>query len=197
VIVRLLDPTRPAGREDERIDEVLSFSKKPVLRVETKQDLTQYAKTVGEDIVRVNSLTKEGFDILVEKLSALLPEGPYLYDADQYTVQTIEFRVQEIIREQLFQELTEEIPYACFVEVGSVENHETMLSVQAYINTETDSQKTIVIGKKGQKIQEIGTKSRLVLENIFGKKVFLGLRVKVMKNWRKDEKVIARLFPKK
>ncbi len=197
VIVRLLDPTRPAGREDERIDEVLSFSKKPVLRVETKQDLTQYAKTVGEDIVRVNSLTKEGFDILVEKLSALLPEGPYLYDADQYTVQTIEFRVQEIIREQLFQELTEEIPYACFVEVGSVENHETMLSVQAYINTETESHKTIVIGKKGQKIQEIGTKSRLVLENIFGKKVFLGLRVKVMKNWRKDEKVIARLFPKK
>ena len=197
VIVRLIDPTRPAGKEDERIDEVLSFSKKPILRVETKQDLTQYAKTEWTDIIRVNSLTKEGFETLLEKIKEVLPEGPYLYDADQYTVQTIEFRAQEIIREQLFQELLEEIPYACFVEIGSIENHETMISIQAYINTETDSQKTVVIGKWWAKIQEIGTKSRLILENIFGKKVFLGLRVKVMKNWRKDPNVIARLFPKK
>jgi GTP-binding protein Era len=72
-----------------------------------------------------------------------------------------------------------------------------MLKVQAYINTETDSQKTIVIGKWGTKINTIGTQSRLILEEIFGKKVFLGLRVKVHKNWRKNEQVLNKLFPKK
>jgi len=72
-----------------------------------------------------------------------------------------------------------------------------MLSVQAYINTETDSQKTILIGKQGKKIQDIGTASRLILEEIFGKKVFLALRVKVDKNWRKNTKTLERLFPKK
>jgi GTP-binding protein Era len=72
-----------------------------------------------------------------------------------------------------------------------------MLSVQAYINTETDSQKTIIIGKWGKKLQEIGTASRVILEEIFGKKVFLALRVKVDKNWRKNQKTLERLFPKK
>jgi GTP-binding protein Era len=72
-----------------------------------------------------------------------------------------------------------------------------MLSIQAYINTETDSQKTIIIGKWGKKIQDIGTASRLILEEIFGKKVFLALRVKVDKNWRKNQKTLERLFPKK
>lgn len=134
----------------------------------------------------------------------------------------MELRISEVIREQLFASLGEEIPYACYVEVGSIENGADeliiptmsefspesfapknkkgklpMLSVQAYINTETDSQKTILIGKQGKKIQDIGTASRLILEEIFGKKVFLALRVKVDKNWRKNQKTLERLFPKK
>ena len=132
-----------------------------------------------------------------EKIAEQLPEWPYLYEADQYTDQTMELRIQEIIREQLFAELWEEIPYACYVEVGSIDDGETMLSAQVYINTESESQKIIVVGKWWKKISEIGTKSRLILEEIFGKKVFLALRVKVHKNWRKDEKILNRLFPKR
>ena len=197
VIIRLVDPTRPAWAEDTRIDEVLSFAKQPILRIETKQDL-QKRPHPGDNIdIQIDSINKVGFDALIAKIAEFLPEGPYLYESDYYTDQTMDLRIQEVVREQLFAELGEEIPYACYVEVGSIENGADMLSVQVYINTETDSQKTIVIGKWGQKVNAIGTKSRLILEEIFGKKVFLGLRVKVHKNWRKNEQVLNRLFPKK
>ncbi len=197
VIVRLLDPTRPVGAEDARIDEALSFSKVPVFRVETKQDLESKSYPCKDVDLRVDSINKIGLDILIEKIAEKLPKWPYLYDADMYTDQTMDLRIQEVIREQLFAELGEEIPYACYVEVWTIENGETMLKVQVYINTETESQKIIVVWTGGKKIQEIGTKSRLLLEDIFGKKVFLGLRVKVVKNWRKNEKILAKLFPKR
>ena len=221
IILRLVDPTRPQWAEDERIDEALSFSKKPILRIETKQDLEKWY--LGKDIdYKIDSTNKTGFDELLEAIAEKLPEGPYLYDEDQYTDQTMDLRISEVIREQLFASLGEEIPYACYVEIGSIENgadeiiipsnsdltpenfapknkkgKPPMLSIQAYINTETDSQKTIIIGKQGRKIQDIGTASRLILEEIFGKKVFLALRVKVDKNWRKNAKTLERLFPKK
>ena len=221
VILRLVDPTRPQGAEDERIDEALSYSTKPVLRIETKQDLEKWY--LGKDIdYKVDSTNHIGFEELLNAIANLLPEGPYLYEEDQYTDQTMDLRISEVIREQLFASLGEEIPYACYVEIGSIENGTDdliipsvsdvtvenfvpknkkwklpMLSIQAYINTETDSQKTIIIGKWGKKIQDIGTASRLVLEEIFGKKVFLALRVKVDKNWRKNQKTLERLFPKK
>ncbi len=197
VIIRLLDPTRPVGAEDTRIDEVLSFSKVPVLRVETKQDLETKSYPCKDVDLKVDSINKVWFEILIEKIAEKLPEWPYLYDADMYTDQSMDLRIQEVIREQLFAELGEEIPYACYVEVGSLENGETLLSVQVYIHTESESQKTIVVGKWGKKIQAIGTQSRLILEEIFGKKVFLGMKVKVHKNWRKDEKVLSTLFPKR
>lgn len=221
VILRLIDPTRPQWAEDERIDEALSFSNKPIFRIETKQDLEKWY--LGKNIdYKIDSTNQVGFDELLDAIAEKLPEWEYLYEADQYTDQTMELRISEVIREQLFASLGEEIPYACYVEVGSIENGADeliiptmsefspesfapknkkgklpMLSVQAYINTETDSQKTILIGKQGKKIQDIGTASRLILEEIFGKKVFLALRVKVDKNWRKNQKTLERLFPKK
>ncbi len=251
IILRLIDPTRPQWAEDERIDEALSYNNKPIIRIETKQDLEKWY--LGKNIdFKIDSVNHTGFDELLAAIAEKLPEWPYLYDEDQYTDQTMELRISEVIREQLFASLGEEIPYACYIEVGSIENGvETnsinprisqkqevqgskiisieaypsisdweinftndelrhfseipkkkkgklpMLSIQAYINTETDSQKTILIGKWGKKIQDIGTASRLILEEIFGKKVFLALRVKVDKNWRKNQKTLERLFPKK
>ena len=196
VVLRLVDPTRPQGTEDSRIDEVLSFIDKPIIRVETKQDLTK--SYPGKNIdVKINSTTKEWFTELIAKISEFLPEGPYLYDEDYYTDQNMDFRVSEAIREVMFAELGEEIPYASYVEISELENNEEILKIFAYINTETESQKRIVIGKNAKKITEIGTKSRLILEWIFYKKVFLQLRVKVDKNWRKNDKILSRLFPKR
>jgi GTP-binding protein Era len=221
IILRLIDPTRPQWAEDERIDEALSYNNKPIIRIETKQDLEKWY--LGKNIdYKIDSVNHTGFDELIGAIAEKLPEWEYLYETDQYTDQTMELRISEVIREQLFNALGEEIPYACYIEVWSIENGDNefivpsnkeftpenfapknkkgklpMLSVQAYINTETDSQKTILIGKWGKKIQDIGTASRIILEEIFGKKVFLALRVKVDKNWRKNQKTLERLFPKK
>ena len=76
-----------------------------------------------------------------------LPEGPYLYESDYYTIQTMEFRIQEAIREQLFLELGEEIPYASYVEVDHIENTDTLMKIHAYVHVESESQKIIMIGK--------------------------------------------------
>lgn len=197
VIVRLVDPTRPTGAEDARIDEVLSFNNKPIIRVETKQDVANKPHTDNDIDLKVDSINHIGFDELIAKIAGHLPEWLYLYESDYYTDQTMEFRIQEVIREQLFAELGDEIPYACYVEVGSVDNGEDMMRIQTYINVEAESQKVIVIGKGGKKIQDIGTNARVALEEIFWKKVFLALRVKVDKNWRKNEKTLAKLFPKR
>jgi len=198
VIVRLIDPTRPPGTEDARIDEVLSHSKKPILRVATKQGLIpEGSHQTDASILRVDSLTRVGLDELLAAIEEHLPEGPYLYESDYYTIQTVEFRIAETIREQLFAQLGEELPYASYVEVDQVEHTDRLLKIQAYISVESESQKTIVIGKGGKKIQSIGTEARQVLEGIFGKKVFLALRVKVHKNWRKDVRTLEKLFPKR
>jgi GTP-binding protein Era len=80
--------------------------------------------------------------------------------------------------------------------IPGVDTSAGLLSIQAYIQVESESQKTIIVGTAGAKIQSIGTQARVHLERIFGKKVFLGLRVKVDKNWRKNEKVLSTLFPR-
>lgn len=205
VILRLIDPTRIQWAEDARIDEIISFSKAKVIRAETKQDLAK--GYLGKDIdFRIDSVNRFGFGELIDGISAHLPEGPYLYESDYYTDQPMDLRIQEVIREVLFSELGEEIPYASYIEVSQMEESGwveaggkwvPMLSIQAYINVESESQKVIVIGKWGKKIQEIGTRSRLVLESILDKKIFLALRVKVHKNWRKDQKTLEKLFPKR
>ncbi len=218
VIIRLLDPTRPYGIEDERIDEVLSFQTKPILRIETKQDMDTKSYPQKWVDLRIDSVAKIGFNELIQRVSEHLPEGPLLYDPEYYTDQPMDLRIQEVIREILFLELGDEIPYAAYVEVAEIEERPAgnvmqkplkwngpakerflseMLRIQAYINVESDSQKTIIIGKGGKKIETIGTRSRMILEDIFDKKVFLALRVKVHKNWRKDEKTLEKLFPKK
>ncbi|PID83855.1 GTPase Era [Candidatus Gracilibacteria bacterium] len=196
IILRFVDPTRPYGKEDEKIDEIVSFYTAPVFRVETKQDLP--ISYPGKDIdFKINSITGNGFQALIDRISQNLPDGPFLYDPDVYTDQSIDFRVQEVLRETLFLELGDEIPYACYSEVVSVENTENLLKLQVNIFTESESQKKILIGKQGKKIQSIGTSTRHKLEDIFDKKVFLGLRVKVSKNWRKNEKILNTLFPKR
>ncbi len=117
-----------------------------------------------------------------------------LYDEDFYTKQDLHFRISEIIREKLFHELKEEIPHSIFVAVEEIEDVEELKKIAAYIYTETDSQKYIVIGKAGSLLSKVGKEARLELEKMFDQKVFLSLRVKVKKNWRKDEGFIKKMF---
>ena len=117
-----------------------------------------------------------------------------LYDADFYTKQDLHFRISEIIREKLFEELKEELPHSIFVAVEEIEEEGAMKKIASYIYTETDSQKYIVIGKNGSLLSKVGKAARIELENMFDQKVFLSLRVKVKKNWRKDSEFVKKMF---
>jgi GTP-binding protein Era len=129
----------------------------------------------------------EGVDLLLASVFELLPEGPALYDdPDALTDRPLRFVVSELIRKQLFMNLGDEIPYSCAVEIESFRERVKPVHITAVIHVERDSQKGMVIGAKGQKIKEIGTKARAEIEELIGEKVFLELRVKVLDSWTKE-----------
>lgn len=117
-----------------------------------------------------------------------------LFSEDYYTKQNIYFRISEIIREKLFHELKEELPHSVFVSVEEIEDTDKIKKIVSYVYTETDSQKYIVIGKNGALITKVGTAARKELEQVFDTKVFLSLRAKVRKNWRKDEHFVRKML---
>lgn len=148
VILYFIDSSRPYGPEEKYIEELLQTVSAPVFFVYTKKDLKRQVEIrQGEGIFEISSKEKTGFTELLEAIKQKLPLGSMLYDADFYTKQDLHFRISEIIREKLFEELKEEIPHSIFVAVEEIEEEGTMKKIAAYIYTETDSQKYIVIGK--------------------------------------------------
>ena len=141
----------------------------------------------------VSALTGEGVDALVARLGAALPEHPYLYNEEDISTQQTRFFAAELVRESALEQLDQEVPYsvACVIE----EFRETTdpVYIRAVLHVERDSQKGILLGHKGERIREIGRASRLKIEALIEQRVFLDLWVKVLPNWRKDPKALARL----
>lgn len=127
-------------------------------------------------------------------MTNLLPEGVPFYDEDYYTDQDPYTRVSEIVREKAFRLLSEEIPHDLYVAVEELDDSPTLLKILAYVVVERDSQKRIVIGKGGDVIRQIGTEARIDLENVFGRKVHLVLRVKSDPHWKKNRKLVDSLL---
>ncbi len=144
--------------------------------------------------IPMSALTGAGVDDLLNYLMETLPQGPRYYPADELSDVNMRFIAAEAIREQVMLLTEQEIPYSVAVEVDSYkERSEDMTYISALIYVERDSQKGIVIGKGGEMIKRISTQARTELEAMLGTKVFLDLRVKVLKNWRSDEKLMQRL----
>ena len=123
-----------------------------------------------------------------------LPQGPRYYPEDELSDVNMRFIAAEVIREKVMLLTEQEIPYSVAVEVDSYkERSDDMTYISAVIYVERDSQKGIVIGKGGVLIKQISTDARIELSELLGTKVFLELRVKVLKNWRSDEKLMQRL----
>jgi GTP-binding protein Era len=137
----------------------------------------------------VSALTKEGVDELRDDLVHLLPEGPAYFDRGQTTDLPLEERVAEVIREKALQLTREEVPHAVLVEVTELEER----VVRATIYVETESQKGILVGKRGSMVREIGTRARPEVEALVGQPVFLDLTVKVRPKWRRDPRALERL----
>jgi GTP-binding protein Era len=137
----------------------------------------------------VSAKTKEGVGELRSDLVFLLPEGPAYFPSDQRTDLTLEERVAEVVREKALHLTREEVPHAVTVEAEEIEEGR----VRAVIYVETESQKGILVGKKGSMVREIGTRARPEVEALLGQKVFLELQVKVRPKWRRDPKMLERL----
>jgi len=143
-------------------------------------------------VIPISALKGEGtLDILAEVLP-LLPEGPQYFPGDYITDQPERFIVAELIREKIFHLVHQEIPYAVavIIEKFSETPEKQLIEIEATINVERESQKSIIIGKGGLMLKEIGKQARREIETFLGCHIYLGLFVRVQKNWRKDPRAL-------
>ncbi len=172
------------------VNQIDRFAKPEILPVLEHYHLLHPFK----EMIPISAKDGDQVDLLIQKTFEHLPEGPLLFDPEQVSDQEERLFVGEMIREKLFHLTEQEIPYATSVSVESFKEREDgLISIQATIVVERDSQKAIVIGKGGAKLKEIGTVSRLEIEAFLGKKVFLELWVKTISHWKSDQAALRRL----
>jgi GTP-binding protein Era len=144
-------------------------------------------------IVPTSARKGDNIAALEKKVAELLPEGPMLYPEDQVTDRSERFLAAELIREKLTRHLGQELPYALTVFVESLEEEKNLYRIAATIYVERPGQKAIVIGKKGEGLKCIGREARLAMEQMFERKVYLKLWVKVREGWSEDEHLLRSL----
>jgi len=160
---------------------------------------TERLRQVGErhnaspGAVAVSGTTGEGVPGLLAAIRALLPEGPFLYDADDVGTQPLRFFAAEFVREAVYATLEEELPYSVAVEIDEFREGEDPVYIRAVLAVERDSQKPIVLGKGGRTIRAIGTAARERIAAFLDRRVYLDLWVTVWPRWRRDPAVLARL----
>ena len=137
----------------------------------------------------VSAKTRDGIGELRDDLVHLLPDGPAYFPRELATDQTAEERISELVREKALQLTRDEVPHSISVEIDELDEK----VVRAFVLVETESQKQILVGKRGAMIREIGTRARPEIEALLGRRIFLELVVKVRPRWRRDEATLERL----
>jgi GTP-binding protein Era len=204
VVVLLLDPTTPG--EPEFAPEILSLLERKrsgLLVVVNKTDLAPASLVeelrgwardrFGVEALGVSARSGEGAEALRERIAALLPLSPFLHPEDEISTQSVRFFVAELVRETVFEQYGEEIPYSTTVKVEEFRENAEPVYIRATIFVERPTQKGILIGRGGAAIKELGRASRAKVEEFVGAPVYLDLWVKVLPKWRKDPVTLARL----
>ena len=148
-----------------------------------------------EDIVPVSAMKGDGLERLLGRLKESLRPGPQFFPPEMKTDQSEFALVSEIIREKIYHHTSKELPYSSAVSVDKMEEIPTknLLAITARIHVERESQKAVLIGKRGRMIKAIGRSARLELEKMFGVRTYLDLIVRVEKNWTRDTRALRRL----
>lgn len=195
-VLFVVNVTQKKGPGDEFIMEHLKSIHTPIILVLNQIDrvspnvLPEIADSYrGEldfaDIIPISALQGNNVERLLETIENHLEPGPQYYPSDQITDHPEYFIVSELIREKILELTEEEIPHSVAVQIESMKRRsDKIVDVSALIIVERDSQKGIIIGKRGQMIREIGTRARKDIERLLGDQIFLDLFVKVSKNWR-------------
>ncbi len=162
---------------------------------ELLKKIAQYQKYQDRflELVPVSVKKNIGKEALLDAIVKYLPEHPYYYDPELLTTENVRDIYKELIREAIFENLSDEIPYESDVIIEKIEETPTMDKVYAMIVVEKPSQKGIIIGKKGETIKRIGKDARRLLEEFSGKKIFLNLFVVVKKGWTKSKKEMEKI----
>ena len=208
VIAFCAPATEKVGPGDRRIAESLSGyprAKKVALVTKidaaTRDQITERLIEVDglrEDwaaVIPLSAVTNDQLDVLSDELLALMPVGPALYDDDVVTDEALDDRIAEIIREAALHGVRDELPHSIAVTVDDVAKREDsdLTDVWANIVVERDSQKAIIIGKKGSRLADVGARARAGIEPLVGGRVYLSLHVRVAKEWQRDPKQLGRL----
>lgn len=197
LVLYFIDASREGWEEEKYISQIIENlpSNKKVFRVYTKSDLpAKIVPKVSRSNFHISSNASTWLDNLIDAIKSQLPIWPMQFWDDFYTKQSMNFRISEIIREKVFLHTKEEIPHATYIWVEEIQDDEDMLRLVAYVYAESDSQKYVLIWKWGSLITKIWKEARIELERVFDKKVFLALRVKVKKNWRKDQRLVKEIL---
>jgi GTP-binding protein Era len=209
IILFLVEPQRPGYGEKFIInlfDHIRHMTKKTVVfllinKIDTikKQEILpvidEYRKLYGfDEILPVSALNPEDVRLITERIVERLPVGPRYYPDDLITDQYERVLISEIVREKVMGATEDEVPHSVAVEVLKWEERKNGLLALAFnIYVEKESQKGIIIGKNGERLKAIGTAARADIESLLGRKVFMELWVKVMKDWRSDERALTEL----
>lgn len=206
LVIMTFPANEKTGAGDEHILKIVNESRAKKIAVVTKIDtvaketLPQRLMEVGAladwaEIIPVSAVKGLQIDLLSTLLSKHLPEGPKLYPDDQKSDQSLEKLICEHIREAAIQGVREELPHSITVTIDEMAKRadKDFYDIHATIHIERDSQRGILLGHKGETLKAIGTKARKDIEDLLGTKCFLGLHIKVSKEWQKDPKLLERL----
>lgn len=205
VVLLLVDATTFASERDEFLLKILADISVPVILVVNKIDLVPKEKLLAglgaysqlypfREIIPLSAATGDGVPLLVKLVSDLLPVGVPYFPDDILTDVPERFIVAEMVREKVFRQTRDEIPYATAVVVDSfTERDDGLVAISATILVERDSQKGIIIGKRGAMLKKIGSQARTEIERLLGTRVFLELFVKVSSGWREDRQMLREL----
>jgi GTPase len=198
----------PIGKGDRFIAEKLTAIKKtPVVAVVSKCDLASREQIAEQllavsrlaefaEIVPVSAKSGEQLDVLADILIKRLPKSPPLYEGGQLTDEPEQVLVGELIREAVLEGVRDELPHSIAVVVDEMaprEGRDDMLDIYAHMFVERSSQKAIVIGHKGSRLKDVGSRARTQIEALLGTRVYLDLRISVAKDWQRDPKQLRRL----
>ncbi len=211
VVLQLFDASQATGAGEEFVVSLLEGVEATVVLLPNKIDLAAAAESLAERVafytsrrsyaavVPVSALRGDGLAAVKDVLFTRLPEGDPLLDPSNVTTQSERFFVAELIREALLERVEKELPFTSTVHLRAFQEEETasgpLLRIIADLVVDRDSQKGIVVGRRGAMIKEIGTSARARIETLLGARVYLDLRVKARPGWREDRGFLAELEP--
>lgn len=204
-ILYVVDASREAGAEEQNAITLALRSELPLLIALNKIDMVQDggARAIASisslvpnaKIISISALLQEGLAELEEAIFEMIPEGEIMYPEEYVTDQPPEFRISEIIREKAVNRLNKELPHSLYVEIADLEQRENELWIRAFLVVERNSQVGIVVGHKGEMIHKIRTVAKREIKQVFPDyPVRLDLQVKVNGKWRKDDRLLNRMF---